>query len=95
MNFLELDKWEKLEENELLTSVYVRNGLGENIKHNIQETTDRCNKNRKITQRCAHCHQDQESLNETDMGERIIKISTFYSTIYTCLSCYNIYHANM
>lgn len=66
-----------------------------NAKHIFQETTEKCNRNRKIRKRCAHCYQNQKS-HEESTRDTVKKISTFCATckVYTCINCFNIYHIN-
>lgn len=86
----------KSNENEQLASTSTQSTPRRTTKHIFQETAEKCKRNRKIRKRCAYCYEKEKFLNGSVKAREVKKIPTFCAIckIYTCLSCFNIYHKN-
>jgi len=86
----------KSNENEQLTSTSTQSTPRRTTKHIFQKTAEKCKRNIKIRKRCAHCYEKEKFLKGSVKAREVKKIPTFCAIckIYTCLSCFNIYHKN-
>lgn len=68
-------------------------GTEKNHKTFLTRNNREMHSNRKISKRCAHCHQTQKCFEGSVKVREVNKISIFCAT-YTCLSYFNIHHVN-
>lgn len=66
-------------------------------KHILDETSEKCTRNRKIRKRCAHCYKDKAAIvGSVQACKEVKRVTTLCKKceVYTCVDCFLKHHKN-